>query len=162
MGLSNFPSAAEGVLPVLVMNTVLSVALLKNMVRSLFQVVGATSSNLEINEDSDGYTEELMNTRERRISITQFKSLCHDRYSSSSSCEGSADAGIRDCCSSSGRGGGSGSGWANTVECSVCLCGFEADEEVSELSCKHFFHKGCLEKWFDNKHSTCPLCRSIH
>ncbi|XP_022734291.1 probable E3 ubiquitin-protein ligase XERICO [Durio zibethinus] len=168
MGLSNFPSAAEGVLPVLVMNTVLSVAFLKNMVRSLLEVVGATgssstSSNLDI-EDSDGYLEEIMNARERRISITQFKSLCQDRSSlsssSSSSCDGSAIAGISDCCSSSSS--GDGSGWANTVECCVCLCGFEVDEEVSELSCKHFFHKGCLEKWFGNKHSTCPLCRSIH
>ena len=152
MGLSNFPSAAEGVLPVLVMNTVLSVALLKNMVRSLLQLVGAsTSSNLDI-EDSDGYQEEINNARERRISITQFKSLCHDRYSSSS-CEGSAAAGISDCCS--GSGGGSGSGWANTMECCVCLCGFEADEEVSELSCKHFFHKGCLEKWFEIGRASC-------
>ncbi|XVE92327.1 hypothetical protein REPUB_Repub01dG0087300 [Reevesia pubescens] len=164
MGLSNFPSAAEGVLPLLVMNTILSVALLKNMVRSLLQVVGATSStsssNLDI-EESDGYLEEINNNaRERRISITQFKSLFHDRHSSS--CEASAAAGGAACCSTSSS--SSGSGWGNnmTVECCVCLCGFEADEEVSELSCKHFFHKGCLEKWFHNNHSTCPLCRSIH
>ncbi|XWS69085.1 hypothetical protein CRYUN_Cryun04dG0149300 [Craigia yunnanensis] len=166
MGLSNFPSAAEGVLPVLVMNTVLSVALLKTMVRSLLQVVGAsTTSNLDIG-DSDGYQEEINNARERRISITQFKSLCHNRYSlsfkASASVSSAASGGA--CCSSSssGCGSGGGSGWANTVECCVCLCGFGADEEVSELSCKHFFHKVCLEKWFDNKHSTCPLCRSIH
>ncbi|XVF02563.1 hypothetical protein REPUB_Repub04eG0185300 [Reevesia pubescens] len=153
MGLSNFPTAAEGILPVLVMNTVLSVTLLKNMVRSLFQVVDATttSSNFDI-EDSDGYPEEINNARERRISITQFKSLSHDRYSSS--CEDSA----RDCCSRSS----SGANMKMSVECCVCLCGLEADEEVSELSCKHFFHKGCLDKWFDNKHTTCPLCRSIH
>ncbi|KAF3946250.1 hypothetical protein CMV_027463 [Castanea mollissima] len=117
MGLSNFPSPAEGVLPVLVMNTILSVAFLKNMVRSLLQVMGATASdqnpsNLE--EDPDGC---VQNARERRISITQFKSLCQNR--------------------------------------------FEAEEEVSELSCKHFFHKGCLETWFDNKHTTCPICRSV-
>ena len=79
MGLSNFPSPAEGVLPVLVMNTVLSVAFLKNMVRSLLQVTGATASdqnpsNLE--EDPDGCAQ---NARERRISITQFKSLCQNR-----------------------------------------------------------------------------------
>ncbi|KAK6252463.1 hypothetical protein QUC31_014183 [Theobroma cacao] len=157
MGLSNFPSAAEGVLPVLVMNTVLSVALLKNMVRSLLQVVGASgSSSSSLDDESDGYPEENIKARERRISITQFKSLCHT--SESSICEGSSTSAAASACSCSG----SGSGWANTVECCVCLCGFEADEEVSELSCKHFFHKVCLEKWFDNKHSTCPLCRSIH
>ena len=44
MGLLNFPSAAEGVLHVLVMNTVLSVALLKNVLRFMLQVVGASGS----------------------------------------------------------------------------------------------------------------------
>ena len=150
MGLSNFPSPAEGVLPVLVMNTVLSVAFLKNMVRSLLQVTGATASdqnasNLE--EDPDGCAQ---NARERRISITQFKSLCQNRsikLGSTSKIRGGT------CTSSSSNG--------CTMECCVCLCRFEAEEEVSELSCKHFFHKGCLEKWFDNKHTTCPICRSM-
>ncbi|OAY34460.1 probable E3 ubiquitin-protein ligase XERICO [Manihot esculenta] len=144
MGLSSFPSASEGVLPVLVMNTVLSVALLKNMVRSVFQVMGAnwTLENYEQDEDPDEYPQE--HAGERRISITQFKSLTNNSGSGS---DGGGE---------SGRRGGA------TVECCVCLCRFEADEEVSELSCKHFFHKGCLDKWFDNKHSTCPLCRSTH
>ncbi|KAF4366203.1 hypothetical protein CsatB_022308 [Cannabis sativa] len=137
MGLSNFPTAAEGVLPVLVMNSVLSFALLKNMLRSVLQVMGAnimSSPNVvEENPREFSSTEDVL--RERRISITQFKSLCHDRFFEAKT--------------------------NNTVECCVCLCRFEGDEEVSELSCKHFFHKGCLEKWFHNKHETCPLCRSI-
>ena len=77
-------------------------------------MVGAAASNLDI-EDLYGYLEEIMNARERRISITQFKSLCHDRYSSSS-CEGSAAAGIINGCCSSSR-----SGWANTVKCCVFM-----------------------------------------
>ncbi|XP_004299221.1 PREDICTED: probable E3 ubiquitin-protein ligase XERICO [Fragaria vesca subsp. vesca] len=137
MGLSNFPGTSEGVLPVLVMNTVLSVALLKSMVRSVFQVmsganVAASTQNLE-EDGPDG-----CNTRERRVSVARYKSMCHKR---------------------SKRGGGS--RLAMMVECCVCLCGFEEEQEVSELSCKHFFHKGCLEKWFDNDHTTCPLCRSV-
>lgn len=141
MGLSNFPSASEGVLPVLVMNTVLSVALLKNMLKSMFQIIGSNVNSQNVEEDSDGFPEI---GRDRRISITQFKSLCHERSiivtkTTSSSSNGSA---------------------IGSMECCVCLCGFEADEEVSELSCKHFFHKGCLEKWFLNKRATCPLCRS--
>ncbi|KAL0004347.1 hypothetical protein SO802_011908 [Lithocarpus litseifolius] len=148
MGLSNFPSPAEGVLPVLVMNTVLSVAFLKNVVRSLLQVMGATASdqnpsNLE--EDPDGCAQ---NARERRISVTQFKSLCQNRS-------------IKLGCTRKIRGGSGTSSNGCTMECCVCLCRFEAEEEVSELSCKHFFHKSCLEKWFDNKHTTCPICRSI-
>ncbi|KAG4920100.1 hypothetical protein AAZX31_18G013400 [Glycine max] len=133
MGLSNFPSASEGVLPVLVINTVLSVAVLKNMFRSMLQVVlggsaAANGSNIEHDESSSS-------SWERRVSITQYKSLCH-----------SHDIG--------------GTSMA-MVECCVCLCRFEANQEVSELPCKHYFHRGCLDKWFDNKHTTCPLCRSI-
>ncbi|KAL4362237.1 hypothetical protein GQ457_04G007910 [Hibiscus cannabinus] len=141
MGLSNFPSASEGVLPVLLLNTVLSVALLKNMVRSLLQLMGATwsrstaASNLDT-DGSDVFPDETSNARERRVSITRFKSLCHHRHYSSAAADGSG--------------------------CCVCLCGFEADQEVSELSCKHFFHKACLDKWFNKQHSTCPLCRSVN
>ncbi|KDP26691.1 hypothetical protein JCGZ_17849 [Jatropha curcas] len=138
MGLSSFPSAAEGVLPILVMNTVLSVALLKNMVRSLLQVVGANWIPQDYEQDPDEFPRE--NARMRTISITQFKSLTPH---------------------SNGGGSCSGGSRGAIVECCVCLCGFEAEEEVSELSCKHFFHRGCLDKWIDNKHSTCPLCRSI-
>ncbi|AES72154.1 putative transcription factor C2H2 family [Medicago truncatula] len=150
MGLSNFPYAAEGVVPVIVMNTVLSMVLLKNMFRSMLQVVGCTSTTnssyspniMEELEEEQVYSQEISNSRERRVSITQYKFLCYNRSNiarSSSSC-----------------------GWTSPmVECCVCLSGFEANQEVSELPCKHFFHRGCLDKWFDNKHSSCPLCRSM-
>ncbi|CAI0463667.1 unnamed protein product [Linum tenue] len=133
MGLSNFPTPSEGVLPLLVVNTVLSVALLKNMVSSLLHWIVTSPIRFYENHEDNG-----IGRRGRRISITQFRALSFD------------------------NGGGGRSAWlATTVECCVCLCGFEADEEVSELSCKHFFHKGCLQKWFDNQHTTCPLCRSV-
>lgn len=145
MGLSTFPSAAEGVLPVIVMNTVLSVTILKNMVRSVLQVVGADywSESSEHEQDPDVFSQE--NVRERRVSTTQYKSLRHhdDTTSASSSCSSCSE------------------NLAIAVECCVCLCKFEPEEEVSELSCRHFFHKGCLDKWFHNKRSTCPLCRSV-
>ncbi|CAH2033979.1 unnamed protein product [Thlaspi arvense] len=132
MGLSQFPTASEGVLPLLVMNTVVSVTLLKNMVMSVFQIVGydaETSMEREENEPE----EDFVRRRRRRISVTQFKSLCENR--------GEEEKG---------------------VECCVCLCGFKEEEEVSELvSCKHFFHRACLDNWFGNNHKTCPLCRSI-
>ncbi|KAK7306159.1 hypothetical protein VNO77_44082 [Canavalia gladiata] len=130
MGLSNFPSASEGVLPVLVMNTVLSVALLKNIFRSLLQIVGASGSTATSSYSADQESDEQEEgSRERRVSITQYKTLC--------------DA-------------------MTIVECCVCLSGFEANQEVSELPCKHFFHRACLDKWFHNNHITCPLCRSIN
>ncbi|XP_022966845.1 probable E3 ubiquitin-protein ligase XERICO [Cucurbita maxima] len=137
MGLSNFPPSAEGVLllPVLVMNTVMSMAFLKNLVRSVLQMMSANPSS-----SADEYEQE--SGKGRRISITHFKSL---RQSFNGGTE-TENCSVSRCA---------------VAECSVCLCGFEADEEVSELSCKHFFHKSCLSKWFDNQHVTCPLCRSI-
>lgn len=133
MGLSNFPCPSEGVLPLLVMNTVLSVALLKNMFRSMLQVIfGANNSYYHYSPDIDDEQESTSQEKRRRVSITHYKSLCRRNRSITT-----------ECC------------------CCVCLCGFEANQEVSELPCKHFFHKGCLEKWFHNKHNTCPLCRSI-
>ncbi|KAL4280544.1 hypothetical protein GQ457_03G008440 [Hibiscus cannabinus] len=103
MGLCNFPSSSEGVLPVLVLNTVLSVALLKNMVRSLLQAF--TTSNLDMDD--------TRNARDvRRVSITRFKSLCHGHRHYSSAAAAAAD----------NDGGG----------CCVCLCGFEADQEQIE------------------------------
>nr|ACU16109.1 unknown [Glycine max] len=140
MGLSNFPiSASERVLPVLVINTVFSVALLKSMFRSTLQVVfGGSAASSSSNIEHDDEISSSSSSRERRVSITQYKSLCH----------------------SHDIGGGTS---VAMVECCVCLCRFEDNQEVSELPCKHYFHRGCLDKWFefDNKHSTCPLCRSI-
>lgn len=137
MGLSNFSPSAEGVLllPVLVMHTVMSMAFLKNFVRSVIQMMSASGNSSSSEEEYD-----WENGRERRISITQFKTL-------GQSFNGETEEEFVSRCV--------------MAECCVCLCRFEADEEVSELSCKHFFHKACLSKWFDNKHFTCPLCRSI-
>ncbi|KAG2318839.1 hypothetical protein Bca4012_054957 [Brassica carinata] len=136
MGLSQFPTASEGVLPLLVMNTVVSVTLLKNMVMSVFRIVGSdTEATMEIEEREEDC---VRMRRRRRISITQFKSLCEN------------------------RGGEENEEEEEGVECCVCLCGFKEKEEVSELvSCKHFFHRACLDSWFGNNHTTCPLCRSI-
>ncbi|CAL5349815.1 unnamed protein product [Camellia sinensis] len=143
MGLYNLPSSGEGFLYVLVMNTILLVSLLENMVRYMFEVVGFYGFSPTSEEDQSS---EVGRSR-RAVSITKFKSLSKNR-SCGCGCDGGGSGGgnMRMCCS---------------VECCVCLCGYEDNEEVSELSCKHFFHKGCLQKWFDNQHSTCPLCRSI-
>ncbi|XP_010477998.1 PREDICTED: probable E3 ubiquitin-protein ligase XERICO [Camelina sativa] len=131
MGLSQFPTAPEGVLPLLVMNTIVSVTLLKNMVRSIFQIV-VSKSEASMDLDENVPEEDFLR---RRVSITKFKSLCENRGDEEEE---------------------------KGVECCVCLCGFKEEEEVSELvSCKHFFHRACLDNWFGNNHTTCPLCRSI-
>ncbi|KAK9119845.1 hypothetical protein Scep_017938 [Stephania cephalantha] len=143
MGLSHYPSAAEGVLPVLVMNTVISVAILKSMVRWVLHVMGCVEEGPDL-ERSDEEGE--VGLKGRRASVTLFKSLRDSRESCG--------------CSPPPSSSSSSSSSVVVMECCVCLHGYEAEEEVSELDCKHFFHKGCLEKWLDHKHTTCPLCRS--
>ncbi|XP_026402715.1 probable E3 ubiquitin-protein ligase XERICO [Papaver somniferum] len=149
MGLSHYPSPAEGMLPVIVMNTVVSVALLKNMVKWVIQVMIGIE-NPSSNFEEENTTNEVVQLSEnRKISVTLYKSLCDERSSrvckSSSDDDNNSNSSFRLC---------------SVVECCVCLHKFKANEEVSELSCNHFFHKGCLKKWLDHRHSTCPLCRS--
>ncbi|CAA3020290.1 probable E3 ubiquitin- ligase XERICO [Olea europaea subsp. europaea] len=152
MGLPNFPSPAEGVLPLLVMNIATSVAAVKNMLRSMLQVGGpsrgvAAATNQDFVEE-DSKSDDSGDLLASRVSITRYGSLCRNRCFSPDrtrrGCDGNCDYHMRP-----------------SIECCVCLCKFQADEEVCELSCKHFFHRGCLEKWLDNQHSTCPLCRSV-
>ncbi|KAG9160573.1 hypothetical protein Leryth_020726 [Lithospermum erythrorhizon] len=156
MGLSNFPSPAEGVLQALVMNTVFSMSLFKNMVRYVLRFVGVSVEENSSNLDDDNYlssSNEALDMsppiRRRRILTTLYKSLCRSRDID----EEQEEKGKNNDDKNNNK-------W-RLMECCVCLNRFEGDEEVSELSCKHFFHKGCLEKWFDNQHTTCPLCRSI-
>ena len=48
----------------------------------------------------------------------------------------------------------------NQTECVICLEGFEDGDMCRELcTCKHTFHKQCLDKWLAIKWH-CPLCRS--
>lgn len=45
-------------------------------------------------------------------------------------------------------------------ECPVCLADFEPEDTLRLLpTCKHVFHRDCIDAWFDT-HSTCPLCRA--
>lgn len=41
-------------------------------------------------------------------------------------------------------------------ECIICCELIE--DSATRLPCNHFFHRLCIETWFE-KNSTCPLCR---
>lgn len=46
------------------------------------------------------------------------------------------------------------------LECAVCICEFEDDEELRLLPhCNHVFHPDCIDAWLA-AHVTCPVCRA--
>ncbi|KAI3699166.1 hypothetical protein L2E82_43254 [Cichorium intybus] len=49
----------------------------------------------------------------------------------------------------------------DAVDCAVCLSKIEEDDEIRVLRCDHLFHKGCLDRCVEYKHTTCPLCRDV-
>lgn len=45
------------------------------------------------------------------------------------------------------------------LECAVCICEFEDEEELTLLpKCDHAFHPQCISMWLAS-HTTCPVCR---
>ncbi|KAI3522009.1 hypothetical protein L1887_11486 [Cichorium endivia] len=54
--------------------------------------------------------------------------------------------------------GGGGATPVDEVECGVCSRKIEDDDEMSESSCNHFFHKHCLDVWIACRRTTCPSC----
>ncbi|KAK9051143.1 hypothetical protein SSX86_027769 [Deinandra increscens subsp. villosa] len=45
------------------------------------------------------------------------------------------------------------------MDCAVCLSKIEEDDEIRVLRCDHLFHKSCLDRCVEYRHTTCPLCR---
>ena len=46
------------------------------------------------------------------------------------------------------------------LDCPICLEQLKTNEYYRELSCKHIFHKKCIDRWFKKDHSDCPMCRT--
>lgn len=137
MGLSSLPSPSEGMLCILLVNTALSISVIKGILRSILHVVGIHLSSLSPSPDSienesfdfqfstsEFYIEEFRS----RTPAIQFDTLC--------SCKRAEN------------------------DCPVCLSEFEPKSEINRLSCGHLFHKVCLEKWLNYLKVTCPLCRT--
>ena len=44
--------------------------------------------------------------------------------------------------------------------CAICRQDYCEKDYITELPCKHFYHKDCIKLWL-NKEFTCPYCRKI-
>ncbi|XP_043692051.1 probable E3 ubiquitin-protein ligase XERICO [Telopea speciosissima] len=136
MGLSSLPAPSEGVLCILLVNTALSISIMKGIIRSILHIVGirlswTSSDSVETAPEPFEFCLNPSNTL-----IEEF------RYRTPAIRFGSAFK------------------YQSEQECPVCLSGFEPDSEINQLGCGHLFHKVCLERWLDYLNITCPLCRT--
>lgn len=142
MGLSSLPASSEGVLCVILVNTALSISIVKGIIRSILHVVGihlSSSPPESLPSDSAGTTSESLEFRRSPSDsyIEEFRSRMPTiRIDANCSCKQAEN------------------------DCSVCLTQFEPESEINCLSCGHVFHKVCLEKWLKYWNVTCPLCRT--
>ncbi|KAI3497211.1 hypothetical protein L1887_39661 [Cichorium endivia] len=138
MGLSPYQSPSDaGVLCVILVNTAMSISIMKEIVRSILHVIGIHVTSWE-----DFSSQSLTESVERRG--TPSESYMEEFRSRTPSL-------LYDSLTLSCR---------SKQECSVCLTEFKPDSEINRLSCGHVFHKSCLEKWLKYWNITCPLCRN--
>ncbi|KAJ9415731.1 hypothetical protein QL093DRAFT_1092772 [Fusarium oxysporum] len=45
--------------------------------------------------------------------------------------------------------------------CAICIEVLRDQDNVRRLKCKHVFHTGCIDSWFQRHHVDCPLCKSV-
>lgn len=127
---------------VLIVNTALSISVIKGLVRTILHLVGFRLACLSPSFPHSFIDARSSESFEYRISpsesyIEQFRNLAPSiRF----------DA----VCGGHKR---------EDRDCSVCLTEFTPESEISKLSCGHIFHRLCLEKWLDYWKITCPLCR---
>jgi RING/U-box domain-containing protein len=138
MGLPPYPTPADGgVLCVILVNTAISISIVRDMVLSALHVVGihitpweeySNEHASDFNECRGSPSETYMEEFRSRTPAVRFDSVCKSRRPEQ--------------------------------DCSVCLTEFEPYAEINHLPCGHLFHKTCLEKWLRYWNVTCPLCRT--
>ncbi|KAH6911793.1 hypothetical protein BKA70DRAFT_1268516 [Coprinopsis sp. MPI-PUGE-AT-0042] len=49
----------------------------------------------------------------------------------------------------------------NCIErCLICLDDYDEEDHIRIMSCRHAFHKDCVDKWLQTGKNNCPACRS--
>jgi len=43
--------------------------------------------------------------------------------------------------------------------CPICMKKYEDNEIIRILSCRHEYHKECVDTWFNGYKTDCPMCR---
>ncbi|KAI0250444.1 hypothetical protein BJV78DRAFT_1283231 [Lactifluus subvellereus] len=44
--------------------------------------------------------------------------------------------------------------------CLICLEDYNPEEDLRLLTCRHVFHKECVDRWLETGRNNCPACRS--
>ncbi|KAI8321553.1 hypothetical protein GQ54DRAFT_248321, partial [Martensiomyces pterosporus] len=44
-------------------------------------------------------------------------------------------------------------------DCSICLNLFQASDSIRILACGHAYHGVCIDVWFTERSSRCPICK---
>ncbi|PPQ89111.1 hypothetical protein CVT25_006483 [Psilocybe cyanescens] len=44
--------------------------------------------------------------------------------------------------------------------CLICLDDYEPEDPIRVMSCRHAFHKSCVDEWLQKGRNNCPACRS--
>ncbi|KAG9086140.1 hypothetical protein FS749_003883, partial [Ceratobasidium sp. UAMH 11750] len=47
-----------------------------------------------------------------------------------------------------------------TERCLVCLDDYADEQDLRIMSCKHMFHKDCVDRWMETGRNNCPACRT--
>ncbi|RDB16059.1 hypothetical protein Hypma_003479 [Hypsizygus marmoreus] len=47
-----------------------------------------------------------------------------------------------------------------TERCLICLDDYAPEDNIRVMTCRHAFHKICVDKWLETGRNNCPACRS--
>lgn len=44
--------------------------------------------------------------------------------------------------------------------CLICLDDYQPEEDIRIMTCRHAFHKSCVDEWLQTGRNNCPACRT--